>query len=72
MPPGPSDPANIPMAMNKISEGMPNRIENLIVNTLKMTRPEKMMKIHSRDVGIVQLAFEVVQSYSMRSIAQMA
>jgi hypothetical protein len=62
MPPGPSDPANMPMAMNKTSEGTPNRIENLIVKTLRMTRAERMMKIHSRDIGIVSLAFEVVQS----------
>jgi hypothetical protein len=52
----------MPMAMNKTSEGTPNRIENLIVKTLRMTRAERMMKIHSRDIGIVSLAFEVVQS----------
>jgi hypothetical protein len=50
------------MAMNRISDGMPNRIENLIVNTLRRTRLEKMMKIHSREIGIVLLAFGVVRS----------
>jgi hypothetical protein len=31
MTPRPSDPANMPMARNKTSEGMPNRFESLIV-----------------------------------------
>jgi len=55
MPPGPSDPANMPMARNKTSAGMPIRFESLIVNTLKMTRLEKTMRIHSREVGILRL-----------------
>jgi hypothetical protein len=48
----------MPMAMNKTREGMPNRIENLIVNTLRMTRLERTMKIHSMEVGILRLSFE--------------
>ncbi len=38
MTPRPSDPANMPMARNKTSEGMPNRFESLIVKMLRMTR----------------------------------
>ena len=53
MPPRPSDPANMPMARNKTSEGMPNRFESLIVKMLAMTRVEKTMKINSMEVGIV-------------------
>ena len=55
MPPIPSDPANMPMARNKTSEGMPNRFESLIVKMLRMTRMEKTMKINSMEVGIVLL-----------------
>ncbi len=50
IPPSPSDPANMPMARNKTSEGMPNRFESLIVKMLRMTRVEKTMKITSMEV----------------------
>ena len=68
-PPRPSDPANMPMARNKTSEGMPNRFESLIVNTLRMTSVENTMKITPMEVGIVLLSFEVVRPGLVRSIA---
>lgn len=61
IPPSPSDPANMPMARNKTSEGMPNRFESLIVKMLRMTRVEKTMKITSMESGIVLVSFEVVR-----------
>src|ERR1044071_8421690 len=70
MPPGPSDPANMPMATNKTREGIPNRLESLIVRMLRTTRLEKTMRIHSRDVGIDSVCFEFVGRAQMRSIAQ--
>ena len=70
MPPRPSDPANMPMARNKTSEGMPNRFESLIVKMLRMTSVEKTMKINSMEVGILLMFFEVVRGDPMRSIAQ--
>jgi hypothetical protein len=70
MPPRPSDPANMPMARNKTSEGMPNRFESLIVKILRMTRVEKTMKMTSMGAGIVPLFFEVIRRDQMRSIAQ--
>src|ERR1044071_2028336 len=70
MPPGPSDPANMPMATNKTREGMPNRFESLIVRMLRMIRLEKTMSIHSREVGIVPVFFEYVGYEQLRSITQ--
>jgi hypothetical protein len=69
MPPRPSDPANMPMARNKTSEGIPKRFESLIVKMLRMTRVEKTMKITPMEVGIVLVSFEVVGRDLMRSIA---
>ena len=57
MPPRPSDPANMPIARNKTSAGMPNRFESLIVKMLRMTRVEKTMKINSMEVGILLFFF---------------
>jgi hypothetical protein len=60
----------MPMATNKTREGMPNRLESLIVRMLRTIRLEKTMRIHSRDVGIDVVCFEFVGREPMRSIAQ--
>jgi hypothetical protein len=70
MPPGPSDPANMPMATNKTRDGIPNRFESLIVRMLRTIRLEKTMRIHSKEVGIVLVIVEFVGREPMRSITQ--
>src|SRR5262245_24213390 len=57
IPPGPSDPANMPMATNKTRDGMPNRFESLIVRMLNTIRLENTMRFRSREVGIVPVFF---------------
>src|SRR4029079_16827568 len=54
-PPGPSEPASIPMTINSTSEGIPKRTDSLMVKILRMISAEKMMNRASIDVGIVLL-----------------
>src|SRR6476646_4514194 len=52
-PPGPSEPASIPITRNSTSDGIPKRTDSLIVKILRMMSAEKIMNRASMDVGIV-------------------
>ena len=52
-PPTPSDPASMPITKKRVSDGIPNLTDNLIVRILRITNAENMMINSSIDVGMV-------------------